>query len=300
METKPTVGFIGLGLMGKPMALNLLRAGYPLFVNTRSRATADDLVAQGAQWDVDALHVAQHTEVIILMLPDPATVEQVALGKGGVFEGARRGLLLVDMGTTGPRLARRLAQVGARQGIEVLDAPVSGGQVGAVQGTLSIMVGGTPEAFGRALPIFQTLGSNVVHVGPAGAGQVAKACNQIIVALTIEAVGEALALAGRSGTNPARVRQALMGGFASSRILELHGQRMLDRNFAPGGRVKTHHKDLQIAIEMAAECDARIPATQNVDRLFQDLMAAGYADEDHSALYRLFADDAAAQQAGPE
>ena len=285
MHPKEKIGFIGLGIMGQPMARNLLRAGYSLVLFTRTRARAEELLRAGAEWAESANQIAEECNTIILMLPDSQTVEQVTLE---IFETAHPGTLIVDMGTTSPIVAQRLAVAAEAKGIEMLDAPVSGGQVGAENATLSIMVGGKPESFDRALPILQVLGANVTRIGDAGAGQVAKACNQIIVGLTIEAVAEALALATKAGVDPVRVRQALLGGFASSRILELHGQRMLDRNFIPGARVRTHHKDLQIALDLANESGAMLPITRQVDDLFQDLVARGYGDDDHSALLRLF------------
>lgn len=288
MEQKEIIGFIGLGIMGKPMARNLARAGYPLVLHTRTPSNAQALLAEGAVWAQNPKEVAQQSDVIILMLSDTEAVAQVVLGREGVFEGAHSGILLVDMGTTSPRLARQLAAAGESRGIAVLDAPVSGGQVGAENATLSIMVGGAPDAFERAMPIFRVLGPNVIHVGDAGAGQITKACNQVVVGLTIEAVAEAMALASKAGVDPVRVRQALLGGFAASRVLELHGQRMIEGNFKPGGRVRTHHKDLSIAIELAEECGAQVPITRKVDRMFQDLIDQGYGDDDHSSLYGLF------------
>lgn len=288
MQQEETIGFIGLGIMGKPMARNLKRAGYPLVLHTRTASSAQVLLAEGAVWAKSPKEVARHSDIIILMLTDSEAVAQVTLGPEGVFEGARPGSLLIDMGTTSPRLARQLATAGESRGIAVLDAPVSGGQIGAENATLSIMVGGSQQAFERALPILRVMGPNVIHVGEAGAGQITKACNQVIVGLTIEAVAEAMALASKAGVEPARVRQALLGGFAASRVLELHGQRMIEGNFKPGGRVRTHHKDLSIAIELAEEYGATVPVTRKVDDLFQELMRQGHGDDDHSALYRLF------------
>lgn len=288
MDQREIIGFIGLGIMGRPMARNLARAGHPLVLHTRTPSTAQALLAEGAVWAQNPKQVGQQSDVVILMLSNSEAVAQVVLGPEGVFEGARAGMLLVDMGTTSPRLARQLAAAGESRGVAVLDAPVSGGQVGAENATLSIMVGGALDAFERALPIFRVLGPNVIYVGDAGAGQITKACNQVVVGLTIEAVAEAMALASKSGVDPARVRQALLGGFAASRVLELHGQRMIEGNFKPGGRVRTHHKDLSIAIELAEEFGAHLPITGEVDRMFRQLMDQGYGDDDHSSLYRLF------------
>lgn len=287
MEFKPTIGFIGIGIMGRPMARNLQRAGYPLVVSTRTRGTAEALLADGARWSDAPNEVAQQSEIVILMLPDPQTVEQVALGANGVLEGARAGTVVIDMGTTRPQLARQMAQVGQARGVDVLDAPVSGGEVGAQNATLSIMVGGSAAAFARVLPILQVLGSRVIHVGDAGAGQIAKACNQVVVGLTIQAVAEALAVAQRAGVDVVRVRDALLGGFAASRVLELHGQRMIQGNFKAGARVRTHHKDLQIALELAEDCGVTLPITRQVDEMFEQLIRAGFGDDDHAALYRI-------------
>jgi 2-hydroxy-3-oxopropionate reductase len=281
------IGFIGLGIMGKPMARNLVRAGYPLVVYNRSRAAVDELARIGARGADSARQVAASSNLIITMLPDSQTVQQVVAGANGIFEGSRAQTLIVDMGTTSSRLARQLAAEAAVRGLEMLDAPVSGGEVGAQNASLSIMVGGSAQGFARALPIFHVLGSNVVHVGAAGAGQIAKSANQIIVALTIEAVAEALVLVAKAGVDPAKVRQALLGGFASSRILELHGQRMLDRNFTPGGRVRTHRKDLQIALELAEQYGVHLPFTPQVEAMFKQLIQEECGDEDHSALIRI-------------
>ena len=279
-----TIGFIGLGTMGKPMARNLIKAGFPLVVHNRSRAAVEELTKEGARAAASPQEVAAQSNVVILMLPDSPDVELVVTGKAGVFEGARRGMLLIDMGTSSPALARRLARDGAERGIDVLDAPVSGGEVGALDATLSIMVGGSESALQRARPVFQALGQNLVHIGDAGAGQVAKAANQLIVGLTIEAVSEALVLSAKAGVDPARVRQALLGGFAQSRVLELHGQRMLERNFKAGARVRTQFKDLGIALALGKECAVPLPATAQVHEMYNAMLAAGQGDLDHSSL----------------
>jgi len=281
------LGLIGLGLMGKPMARNLLKAGYALVAHNRSRAAMDELAAEGARIARSPREVAAQCDRIILMLPDSAAVEQVVAGAHGLFEGARRGALVIDMGTTHPRVARKLAADADARGIDFLDAPVSGGVAGAQNATLSIMVGGKAAAFERALPVFNALGKKITRIGDAGAGQIAKAANQIVVGLTIQAVAEALAFAQKAGVDPAPVRAALLGGFAASRVLEVHGERMIHNNFAAGARVKTHHKDLQIALEVAQDVRARLPVTAQVDAFFAQLIAQGHADDDHSALYRL-------------
>ncbi len=279
-----TIGFIGLGVMGKPMARNLMKAGFPLVVHNRSRSAVDELAKEGARVAASPKDVAAQSDIVILMLPDSPDVEAVVAGSNGVFDGARRGMLLIDMGTSSPVLARKLARDAEARGVDMLDAPVSGGDVGAINATLSIMVGGSESAFNRALPVFQAMGKNIVRIGDAGAGQITKAANQIVVGLTIEAISEALVLAAKAGVDPAKVRQALLGGFAQSRVLEVHGQRILDRNFTPGARVKTHHKDLQIALALSQEYAVPLPVTARVDEMFDSMLAAGQGDLDHSSL----------------
>lgn len=278
-----TIGFIGLGVMGKPMAQNLRKAGYPLVVNTRTRSKAEDLLRDGAQWADSAQKVAKQSNVIITMLPDSPDVEKVT---AELIPAVQRGTLLIDMSTILPSVAQKIARDAETAGAEFLDAPVSGGEAGAINATLSIMVGGGEAAFNRALPIFQALGKNIVRIGESGAGQIAKAANQIIVGITIEAVSEALTLARRAGVDPAKVRQVLLGGFAQSRVLDAHGQRMLDRNFKAGARVKTHHKDLQIGLALGKEYKSALPVTALVDEMFSELLAGGNGELDHSSLVK--------------
>lgn len=282
-----TIGFIGLGTMGKPMARNLMKAGYPLVVNTRTRAKAEDLLRDGAKWADTPKQVAAQSDVVITMLPDSPDVEFVVAGKDGVFEGARRGMLLIDMSTISPVVARKLAREAETRGIDMLDAPVSGGDIGAINATLSIMVGGKTSAFNRALPLFQAMGKNIVHIGDAGAGQITKAANQIVVALTIEAVSEAMVFATKAGVDPAKVRQALLGGFAQSRILDLYGQRFIDRNFKPGFRLALHRKDLGIVLATGKEYGVPLPVTAQVHEMMNALFAAGKGDLDNSSLVTL-------------
>jgi len=278
------IGFIGLGIMGKPMAMHLLNAGYPLTVLNRSRGPQDELVAAGARPGSSPRQVAGVSDVVITMLPDSPDVESVVLGRDGVLEGLRPGGLFIDMSTISPAVARQIARVARQNGADALDAPVSGGQLGAQNATLSIMVGGSVAAFERARPIFEKMGKNIVHIGEAGAGQVTKAANQIVVAVTIAAVSEALVLAAKAGVDPARVREALLGGFAQSRILDVHGNRMLQRNFQPGFKIKLHRKDLAIALNAARELGVALPVTASVAELMNALIAQGGADLDHSAL----------------
>ena len=232
------IGFIGLGIMGKPMARNLLKAGHVLMVHNRSRTAVDELTKEGARPMNNAKEVAEHSDIVVTMLPDSPDVELVYGGEQGIFAGARSGTLLIDMSSISPVVARKLAAEAERRGCDMLDAPVSGGEAGAIGASLSIMIGGKASAVERAMPIFQMLGKNIVHVGDAGAGQVTKAANQMVVGTTIAIVGEALVLAKKAGVDPAKVRQALLGGFAQSKILEAHGQKMLERNFNPGFRIR--------------------------------------------------------------
>src|SRR3989475_3662060 len=245
---KERIGFIGLGIMGKPMARNLLKSGHPLIGRSRGGARVAERVGAGAADGKSPRGVAQQSDIVITMLPDSPDVQQVVLGRDGVLEGIRPGSVLVDMSTISPLVPQEIAGAVTAKGAQMLDAPVSGGEQGAIDATLSIMAGGPEPVFTRVRPVFETLGKNVVHIGGAGAGQVTKACNQIVVALTIQAVSEALVLAAKAGVDPAKVRQALLGGFAQSRILDVHGQRMLERNFKPGFRVRLHQKDLNIAL----------------------------------------------------
>ena len=283
----PTVGFIGLGIMGKPMARNLMKAGYPLVVHNRSQGAVAELSKEGARAAGSPQEVAAQSEVVILMLPDSPDVELVMRGERGVFAGIRRGGLIIDMSTISPVVARRLAKEAEAKAIDILDAPVSGGEAGAINATLSIMVGGSEDAFKRALPIFQALGKNIVHIGDAGAGQVTKAANQVVVGLTIAAVSEALVLAAKAGVDPAKVRQALLGGFAQSKILDAHGQKMLDRNFKPGFRIRLHEKDLSIALATGKEYGVPLLLTGVVDQMMNSMKANGNGELDHAGLVTL-------------
>ncbi len=281
-----TVGFIGLGIMGKPMAKNLLAAGFDLTVHSRSPGPVEELVAAGASRASDPAEVAAASGITITMLPDTPDVEQVMLDAKGVLEGASSGSLVIDMSSIDPAPTRRIAEALAARDVAMLDAPVSGGERGAIDAALSNRVGGDEEAVRRAMPVLEALGKTIVHVGPSGAGQVAKACNQLVVAATIEAVAEALLLAERSGVDPAKVREALLGGFAGSKILEVHGQRMLDRTFDPGFRVRLHRKDARIVEDAAAATGTPIPSFAVVAAQLQDAVDAGEGELDHSGLFR--------------
>jgi 2-hydroxy-3-oxopropionate reductase len=286
------IGFIGLGIMGKPMARNLLAAGFPLTVHSRSPGPVDELVEAGAVRGDGAAAVAAASDVTITMLPDTADVETVLTGAGGVIEGASAGSLVIDMSSIDPGPTRAMAEAFAARGVAMLDAPVSGGEQGAIDAALSIMVGGDDAAFARAMPILEAMGKNIVHIGPSGAGQVCKACNQLVVAATIEAVAEALLLAERSGVDAAKVREALLGGFAGSKILEVHGRRMLDRTFDPGFRIRLHRKDARIVEEAAARTSTPIPSFAVVTQQLQRGVDAGDGERDHSALYAELAREA--------
>jgi len=281
------IGFIGLGLMGTPMTKNLLKAGYDLTVHDINRKAIEEVVGLGAKESSSPKEIADSAEAIILSLPGDLEVEEVILGKDGILDGGRPGSVLVDMSTISPLTARRMAEVVQKQGIDMLDAPVSGGQEGAKEGSLTIMVGGKPEIFERMQPVLQRLGKNVTHIGGHGAGQVAKAANQIIVGLMIEAVAEGLVFAAKSGVDPEKVRKALLGGYAQSRVLELHGQRMTDRNFVPGGKVRSHKKDIEIVMAVAREIGVYLPGTALLSHLWNALASQGGLDWDHSSVIKV-------------
>lgn len=281
------VGFVGPGIMGQPMALNLMRAGYPLWIYSRTGARALPLAEQGATVCESPREVGAAVDIVITMVSDTPDVEEVLLGDGGVIEGMRDGGLVVDMSTIAPAATRRMARRLAEVGISMLDAPVSGGDVGAKAGTLSIMVGGDADAFRRMLPLFEVMGSNIVHVGESGAGQVAKVCNQLVVAANIASSADALLFAKAAGVDPARVREALLGGFAASRVLEAHGQRMLERNFEPGFKLKLHQKDLRIALQAIAEYGLELRCVNTVAAGLDEAVEAGLGEQDTSSVLRV-------------
>ena len=287
------VGFIGLGIMGRPMAGHLVSAGYEVTVWNRTRSKATDLVKTGARWAESPKDVASRSDVTITMVADTPDVLEVILGPHGIIEGIRPGAVVVDMSTISPAATREIARRLAEKGAEMLDAPVSGGEKGAIEGTLSIMVGGAPEVFERILPIFQRMGRNVVHLGDHGAGQVTKACNQLVLSLTILGVAEALTLARKAGVDPAKVRAALLGGFANSRVLEVHGQRMLDGKFEPGFRTRLYHKDLGIVMDTGRAVGMPLLGAGLAAQLFQVAMAQGFGEMDYSVLARVIAEMAA-------
>jgi 2-hydroxy-3-oxopropionate reductase len=279
------VGFVGLGIMGKPMALNLIKGGHTLFLHSRS-GVPQELTGAGGKACAGPKEVAQQAEIVITMVPDTPDVEKVLFGPNGVAEGLARGKIVVDMSSISPIETKKFAKRINELGSEYIDAPVSGGEVGAKNAALTIMVGGSDAAFAKVKPIFELMGKNITLVGGNGDGQTTKVANQIIVALNIEAVGEALLFAAKAGADPAKVRQALMGGFAASRILEVHGERMIKRTFDPGFRIELHQKDLSLALSGARAMGMSLPNTATAQELFNACVAHGGAKWDHSAMVR--------------
>lgn len=280
------VGFIGLGAMGKPMALNLRKHDVPVVVHNRSHAAERALAEAGASIATTPAAVAAACDVVLLMLPDAPDVEAVLEGPSGLLAGLQPGTVVVDSSTIAPAAAIRCAGLVAARGGTYLDAPVSGGEIGAIDGTLTFMVGGDAEALARVTPLLSKMGKaeRIVHVGPSGAGQICKACNQLVIGGTMVAVAEALALAGKAGVDGAKVRQALLGGFASSRVLEVHGERMLTGNYKPGFKAKLYKKDLRIVAEALAEYGVAAPETALVQQLVHAHLAAGGGDDDYSGI----------------
>src|SRR5207248_321419 len=276
-----TIGFIGLGIMGKPMARNLMKAGYQLVVYNRSSGSMNELAAEGARTASNAREVAEQSDVVITMLPDSPQVQEVMTGENGVLAGAKANTLVIDMSTISPVVTQQLAQAAQARSVHMLDAPVSGGDVGAQQGTLSIMVGGSSEDFERAKPLFEVLGKTIVHVGGTGAGQVVKACNQIVLALTIEAVSEALVLGSKAGVDPEVILRVLSGGLAANRVMEMRGPNFLQHNFQPGFKIALHEKDLGIALATGHEYGVPLPVTAIVDQMLQALKVRGQGEQDH-------------------
>jgi 2-hydroxy-3-oxopropionate reductase len=280
------VGFIGLGVMGRPMARNLLAKGYSLVVHSRTPGPVEELVAAGAIPAGSPAEVARRARRILTMLPDSPDVEQVLEGDRGVFSAMQHGTILIDTSSIAPAVARRLADRARALGAEMLDAPVSGGEIGAINASLSIMVGGDARAFESAAPILHAIGNpdRVVRIGESGAGQICKVCNQMVIGGTLAAVSEAFALAGKAGVDAARVRDALLGGFAASRVLEVHGERILQGNYKPGFRARLYAKDYRIASQTQAELESPAPVSAVVHQLVTALVASGRGDDDYSAL----------------
>jgi 2-hydroxy-3-oxopropionate reductase len=281
-----TIGFIGLGLMGRPMAKNLLKAGYKLVVNSRSQGPVDDLVSSGAVRAITAADVARQATRIITMVPDSPDVEAVLDGPNGVFSALQPGTIIIDMSSIAPGVARRLAARAQSLGATMLDAPVSGGDIGAINGTLSIMVGGDANAFAKVKPILDVMGNpeKVVHIGDAGSGQLCKLCNQMVIGGTLAVVAEALALARKAGVDAGKVREALLGGFAQSRVLEVHGERALKGTFKPGFKTHLFAKDMRNVVSTLAEQEVPAPVTAVVQQLLHATMAAGRGEDDNSIM----------------
>jgi 2-hydroxy-3-oxopropionate reductase len=284
------VGFVGLGIMGKPMATNLMDAGYKLSVHNRSPEKANELGEAGATVAKSPREVAENTDVIITMLPDSPQVSEVVAGEGGVLAGITEGSLVIDMSTISPVVTEELSEAIKEKGASMLDAPVSGGDVGAIEGTLSIMVGGEEADFHKAKPLFEAMGKTITHVGPVGAGQVTKAANQVVVALTIEAVCEALVLGSAGGVAPEKVLEVLSGGLAANKVMEVKREKFLSHNFEPGFRSELHHKDLGIALAAGREYGVVLPVTAVVYQMLEALIARGRGGWDHSALLTLVED----------
>ena len=285
---KKRIGFVGLGIMGRPMARNLLKAGYPLVVFDLNKDAMEDLVKAGALAAHSSKEVVERTDVIITMLPDSPEVKEVILGKDGVIEGVRRDSVVIDMSSINPLVTQEIARALNGKGVKMLDAPVSGGETGAIQGTLAIMVGGEKKVFEDSLEIFRAMGKNIVHVGEIGAGGYVKLVNQIIVALNIASVGEAFCLGVKAGLDPQVIYQAIRGGLAGSQVLETKAPMIFGRNFKPGFKIKLHQKDLQNALSTAKDLGVPLPLSSFVQQIFVSLLTEGRGDEDHSALATFF------------
>jgi len=281
------IGFIGLGLMGRPLALHLAKAGHTLHLWARRAASLDPFKDVGAQAHASPAEVAKHADIVFTMVADAPDVREVTLGADGIAAGSRKGLIVVDMSTINPNAAREIGAALEAKGIEFVDAPVSGGEVGAINAALTIMVGGKPEVFEKVKPLFEKMGKSITLIGGIGAGQVAKACNQILTGVGVMAVAEAFNFAAKNDVDVAKVREALLGGFAYSRILENHGQRMLDRNFKPGFKAWMHQKDLRIVMEEAHRLGLMLPAAAATAQLFNAIVGSGMGEEDSIAALKL-------------
>ena len=288
--SKPKIGFIGLGIMGKPMAGHLIDAGYELVVHNRNRDAVDELVGKGAIEAHSGKEVAEQSDIVITMLPDSPDVESVALGEGGIIEGAHEGLIFVDMSTIAPSVTTQVGEVLAEKGVQSLDAPVSGGDIGAQNATLSIMVGGDADTFNTVKPLFDVMGQSAILCGPLGAGQTVKACNQILVAVTIAGVSEALTMGTKAGVDPIKIVQVLSGGLARCGVLENRGERMVNGDFDPGFRIRLHYKDLNIIQKTSNDFGVPLPVTSEVFELFKTAMVKGRGELDHSGLLTVIED----------
>ena len=288
--SKPKIGFIGLGIMGKPMAGHLIDAGYELVVHNRNRDAVNELVGKGAAEAHSGKEVAEQSDIVITMLPDSPDVESVALGEGGIIEGAHEGLIFVDMSTIAPSVTTQVGEVLAKKGVQSLDAPVSGGDIGAQNATLSIMVGGDEDTFNKVKPLFDVMGQSAILCGPLGAGQTVKACNQILVAVTIAGVSEALTMGTKAGVDPIKIVQVLSGGLARCGVLENRGERMVNGDFDPGFRIRLHYKDLNIIQKTSNDFGVPLPVTSEVFELFKTAMVKGRGELDHSGLLTIIED----------
>lgn len=288
MAIKPTIGFIGLGIMGKPMCRNLLQAGYPVVVYTRTKSKIEEMVKEGAQGAKTPREVGEKSEVVITMLPDAPQVEEVILGERGVIKGIERGKIVVDMSSIDPLSTRRIGEVLVSQGVEMLDAPVSGGEEGAIKGDLSIMVGGKKEVFEKCLPIFQVLGKTITYVGELGSGEMTKLVNQIIVAVNLAALGEAFTLGAKAGLKAETMYQALRGGMAGSKVMDMKVPRWEERNFTPGFKIDLHLKDLKNALVTAQEMKVPLPFTSLVKQVMITLSGKGEGEKDHGAMIKFW------------
>ncbi|MEN6567068.1 MAG: 2-hydroxy-3-oxopropionate reductase [Veillonellales bacterium] len=282
------IGFIGLGIMGKPMSKNLLKAGYELVVMDKNRTAVDEVVAAGAKAAATPKEVARQTDIIITMLPNSPHVKAVVLGENGVIEGAKKGAIVADMSSIAPLVSREVAQKLAEKGIEMLDAPVSGGEPKAIDGTISVMVGGKQEVFDQCYPVLKTMAGSVVRTGDIGAGNITKLANQIVVAINIAAVSEALTLASKAGVEPELVYQAIRGGLAGSTVMDAKAPMMMDRNFKPGFRINLHIKDLNNVLETSHGVGVPLPLTAAVMEMMQSLKVDGFEMEDHSSLVKYY------------
>ncbi len=288
--SKPKIGFIGLGIMGKPMAGHLIDAGYELVVHNRNRDAVDELVGRGATEAHSGKEVAEQSDIVLTMLPDSPDVESVALGEGGIIEGVHEGLIFVDMSTIAPSVTTQVGEVLSEKGVQSLDAPVSGGDIGAQNATLSIMVGGDADTFNTVKPLFDIMGQSAILCGPLGAGQTVKACNQILVAVTIAGVSEALTMGTKAGVDPIKIVQVLSGGLARCGVLENRGERMVNGDFDPGFRIRLHYKDLNIIQKTSNDFDVPLPVTSEVFELFKTAMVKGRGELDHSGLLTVIED----------
>ena len=287
---KPVIGFIGLGIMGKPMCKNLLKAGFPLVVHNRSRGVVEELVAVGAQEAHNPKEIAERSQVIITILPDTPDIEKVVLGENGVIEGVHPGQLYIDMSTIDPAAAVRVAQALQVKGVRCLDAPVSGGDIGAINATLTIMVGGEPEVFEQARPLFEALGKTITLCGPNGSGQIVKACNQIGNTFSLVGMAEALVLGMKAGIDPAIILKVLSGGSAQTRLMDMRGPRVIKGDYKPGFKCKLHYKDLNIVMKTAQELDCPLPVTGLAHELYTAMMAAGRGELDYSGIITVIED----------